>query len=1004
MDFTQPINASDVLRPRKGRGWRGLLWGLGGVLLFLIAGMAALPWVLSSTWVRDALVSRLNQSLAPACVEVKGLSFAWFGEQVFTGITYTDVRQGVRISVPTVRLNALWELLPIGTIRAEVALDAPVVDLSPPEVMPTVAAVPTGLAEVKARPAVVLPAWDVSIRATVKEATVRHTSLAEPLLTQGAAELTLPSLDHAIGVTMAGMLLDAAVQAEAILTPPRVCLAVANPRELLQTATLAVDAPWATLNANAQTTQCDVHGTVALEPLVQRLQTLGVPLATGLERASGSLAFGATLAPGALAETQTLTLDVRAPEAVSLTYRQKNVRFAPRIGLTVTAHPKHPLGATIERLSLDLPGLMASGKGTLAEGTLAARLEMQPFWETIAPLLGEFSLAHPMTLSLNAHAKKGTLAVESLATTRKSTVAKLMLKAEGIDLAKQAVRSAKAELMTHLEPLTRFFSLPNKQTLSGTGYLNVAAAGSLQGLRGKATFALHDVVYRAASWEVEEPEFLKGEVAFAATPHVLDFPAMTLQTPIGKLEGKVAYTLKQTLAQGLSALVRGSVNPGEGLRKWRVWGKDESPVALSGNLNVILSATPRMDSGALPTVALELAAPEASITLPNQSPFVVPLTVRLTAQDGVPGRIDLSHVALITPYVESEASGTLTLSTATLFLEGSLTPDLEQVWALPPFAAARELGFSVSGRHTRPFALTLPLGVDVSEMLNLGEGQAALTFDRIHVPGLDIPGGSARLTLARGMAELDGRFAVNGGTLTVRPRVSLAAKPYLLSTPENTPLLENVALSQPLLDSALRVINPLLSGSASPQGTVDLICQSFVMPLSETPLADVEARVTLATKSCGITPNGLLGTVLHVLRVDSKMANLPDQQVGVVVDDGVLTCDPIRMHLAAIRLDCAGSTNLLTHELDYALTLPLTEQLVGHRLAKHLRLNQNLRLPIYGTFERPRLDAGPLLSALADSALGRATGTVIRVTGEAGQAAGDQLEQALRTLFRKREK
>ena len=196
-----------------------------------------------------------------------------------------------------------------------------------------------------------------------------------------------------------------------------------------------------------------------------------------------------------------------------------------------------------------------------------------------------------------------------------------------------------------------------------------------------------------------------------------------------------------------------------------------------------------------------------------------------------------------------------------------------------------------------------------------------------------------------------------------------------------------------------------------------MVCDSLRMELGGNPLEALEAELTLLTHGVSVQPNGTLGTLLNLVRLRNKVATLPDQDFSVRVSKGILTCDPITMRIAAVKLDCRGTTNLLTREVDYTISLPLTEDLLGDRLAKRLNIGDVIQLPIHGTMDRPIVETKPLMEALSNSAIGRATervseklseklGDALKKAGATGKEAGksadkavDNLENALRGLF-----
>lgn len=997
MDFTRPVNAAESPRPRGGRWWRRALVFVVAMVALLVGLVAAAPMVLSMGWARALIVGKANAALAPARVEVRDWSLAWFGEQRVEGIVYDDAARGVRAKVRAVRLGSLWSLLPVGKMRAEVAVEAPEVTLSAAASgvtpAPSAPEAPPSLPETEPRAPLVLPAWDVSAKLSVTEATVRMAGLPEPLLSQGRVEITLPSLDEAIEAAVSGMVLDAAARAEATLPPAAALVAAKHPAAFVRKATAHVAAPWATVDVVAQGgkgvwPEASLKAQADLAKALARARTLGVAL-PGVGAAEGTLRAEASVAPGA-GEALKLTLEL-GTRAAAVTYEGKRMAFSPEasVALAATFDPAHPLAAQVERLSVSLPGVLASGRGTLESGTLDAQVEAAPLLAALAPFTGGFQLPEPLTLRLTARAEKEALGLEAQAKAAKAPLAELTLKAEGLDPAAASVRSAKLGVKAHLAALARLASLPAHQSLAGTFYLNAAAAGSPDDLKGSLAFALRDVAYRAASWKVEEPSLLEGEATFEgkAKPFgsfpkwVIGAPTLKVSSPVASLEGSVTYGVPLSL----SATLKGEVKPGDALAKWRVWGKDETPVALAGAIaySVLGGYSGPSKSG---EAVLEVAAKDFAVTLSPHRAFPFPFSLETKATLGE--ALALNPFRFASPYLEVTAEGTL--AEGQVRLKGDWAPNLGRAFDDLPFFDGLREHVSVNGNATRPFAFEAPVGQGVAGLLSYGKGSAEVAIDRVVVPGLDIPGGTVKATLAEGVAALDGRLAVNGGTVRLTPRVALAAKPYTLTVPDGTPLLEKVALTPELLDAALKAVNPLLPGSATPEGQIDLVCDTLTLPLGEDPLRALEAAFTLRTRDCSLQPNGTLAMVLALVKRAGERVTLDDQTFAVRVAEGKLACDDLTLRVGRLRLACAGHTDLPTRQLRYELRAPLTEELLGGRLADYVKPGQTLRLPIGGTIDKPIIDTEPLLRSLRESATDAAVG---RLAEKLGKKLGKALDE-----------
>lgn len=410
----------------------------------------------------------------------------------------------------------------------------------------------------------------------------------------------------------------------------------------------------------------------------------------------------------------------------------------------------------------------------------------------------------------------------------------------------------------------------------------------------------------------------------------------------------------------------------------------------------------------LPRVTAGVAIPDLSVTTPELGALALPLTLE-TALSGDRTRLALESLAVTTPYLGLTARGTFEPGTGMVALEGSAEPDFAAIWALPPMAPYREMGIAVTGRHARPFRFEGPVTQGAAGILNNGRAEASLAFDRVTLPGLDVPGGSATLTLADAVARLDAQASLNGGSVRLTPQVTLAAPPYVLTLPQGAKVLDGVGLTQDLLDAGLGAVNPLLRGAATPTGRIDVTCGGVRMTLGDDPLATLDAALTLATSGVSLTPNGLLGTVLAFGHEGGRRVEVPDQSLGVRIAKGILTSDDLSMRIGSVRVACSGSTDLATRALNHSLDFS----------SKSVADGRVFSLPVTGTLDKPRVETGALVAALREAALDKTSdklseklseklGKALRKRAgregeeagrDAGKALGDKLDNALRGLF-----
>ena len=1016
MDFTKPVNAP---RPKR-RGLRALAW-IVGVLCVLVALVLALPALLSTGAVRGLVLGKVNDALAPASVEIADWDFAWFGEQALEGIRYRDPRQGIDARVKRVRLGALSDLLPVGKMTVAVEVDTPEVTYAPPSPAPAKpeaggepAPAPAPTASPAEKAPILLPAWEVSVSLAVTNASFAMAGLPAPLATVERASVEMASFDAPIAVAAKGAAQGVTFGTEVVLPSARELTAAKAINDFFTSAAATLDAPWLAVKVAA-----DAHKGAAW-PAVKAEATVDLPgalafaasfgvKAEGLEVKSGKLSLSAEAgtgkAPGALAVSANL-----GTQNLACAVQGKPLALDPKVALAAEVDPANPLAARIETLTLALPGVSVQGQGTMGNGALAAKIETTPLLEALRPFVGEVALPGPLTVALEAKSAQNAFGMAARVQAQTKDLLALTAKAGQVDAQALAVGSLQVGVTSDLSALTAYLGVPGLK--KGTFYLNTKASGSPKAVQADVTFALRDVAYAAAPLAIAEPSLLEGTLKAQFDGAAVKVRDLALTTPVATVAGTADYALGKPLGQAVAAALTGTLTPAHALEKWLTPGdKDTALPKVAGTLDFAVKAA--ASEGPIPRVTLALVSKTLDVTLPKQPKLAVaPLALKVEAE-GTEAGYALRDFALTLPYAAVTATGAFATESGRVSLEGSLTPDFAAIWGLPFMDPYREMGLAIAGKHARPFRFEAPVLTGLPGILNEGTAEASLAFDRVTLPGLDIPNGQATLTLADAQVALDAEVALNGGKVRLAPRIAVAAEPYVLTVPQGAKLLDGVGLTQAMLDAGLGAVNPLLKGSATPSGTVDVVCEALSMTLGKDPMADLTAHLRLLTHGVSLSPNGTLATVLTLLKQKDRTATLPDQDFAVRVTKGIVTCDPIDMRIGAVRVSCEGATTLSTRALDYTLTVNAPK--VGDGIT--------LALPVTGTIDKPAIETDALVRALSDAAadaaidkaseklsekLSERLGKALRKKGgeegqkageKAGKEAADNLENALRGLF-----
>lgn len=956
MDFTKPVNAQGEERLRQRRwSWRKRI---GVSLLVLLVGLvvlvAALPMLLSTGWGRAWVLARVNGRLKTGRrVEVTAWDLSWFGRQRLEGVLYVDERRGVQVEVSSAEVGSLWALLPFGQMRLE----------------GEVASLQVRLFEAKA----------------------------------GADEEDEEEEDAARGKWLIrDMRVDLAVHGAQVMVAGRSTALVRGVEGRLSSVGLAAPV------------ELQLKGEVAGETIW--LEGRGRTLGAVLERRWGALEGVTIRAEGPwLQASGELSGEDEGAFRVKVLAEGAGNAAAADDGTGLAAWSSQagafwvrgegsfevsaPLAGQVEVLELRLPGLTAWGHGNLSAGEFGADFESAAFLQAVRPLLGAWlgkapgeawlawlqgsvgSLrvqASPERVQLEGALRRASAGAED------GVLARVSGQVEGVSVQTGAFGQVSLSVEGDLGWLSGWREvlgdgLPG--TLSGGLVGRLEGKGPLSAFEGRVDFALQRVAWSSERWHVAERQLVQGGARVSCDEGgrwVLREGAV--RGPWGELSGEASWSA----AEGAQGRVAGRVVAGK-LLDWREWGRRGAPVAITGEL--LPEVAWRHDGAALlfegglqgPDDFSVAARGERAVALPFAATFAVAVE---------PTGVALRRLTLQSAPLSLACNGAFDPGGGELQLAGQLTPGFEAIWALPFFDDWRARGLSVTGGAPGDFTFSGPVTDGLAGWLNYGRGRAVLRCGEVFVPGLAVPGGSVEMTLAEGVAQLTGSFSVNGGELRFEPQVNVSVPPAVITLPAGSVVMRDVALTQDLLDVGLRAVNPLLPGSVASSGKLSLVVNRLRLPLAGDPAAALEADVTLQMRDCMLLPNGLLGMVLGMLHVRDRALRLPDQDFGVRVAQGHLTCDPLLVTVAGVKMHCAGETNLLTREIDYTLSVPLTRQLLGERLAKQLKQERTLEVPIYGTFLKPRMDTTSILDFLKDTALLRVSRKALEHTGNAVGHAG----------------
>jgi hypothetical protein len=269
----------------------------------------------------------------------------------------------------------------------------------------------------------------------------------------------------------------------------------------------------------------------------------------------------------------------------------------------------------------------------------------------------------------------------------------------------------------------------------------------------------------------------------------------------------------------------------------------------------------------------------------------------------------------------------------------------------------RARGFTtpvLAGQKMRPFTLRGPLDGGLVSLLALGKGQVTCYLESAGAYGLVAAPADARFTLADGVVQVDYQPALNQGKFVCTPALEVTRVPMLMALPPKTRVLQNVQLTQAMLDEGLTLLLPLLRGSTVLGGTVDLAFQECQVPLGASLTNDMTFRAALTLHNLRLTPAGSLARILEIAGHKEREVSVEKYEITAECQRGLVKPSDLVIQLAGTPVTLSGTVGL-NSALAYQVTVPLSRALVGKELAPFLA-GQELHVTVTGTIQNPAFD------------------------------------------------
>ena len=367
-------------------------------------------------------------------------------------------------------------------------------------------------------------------------------------------------------------------------------------------------------------------------------------------------------------------------------------------------------------------------------------------------------------------------------------------------------------------------------------------------------------------------------------------------------------------------------------------------------------------------------------------------------------RVQLDNLQVRGQTLQLSTNATVERATAdaTLQANGLVEYAPEQLAQLVSSYAGREV--QLQGDRQVRFQVAGPLAAGATHWSHSWDIAAEAGWSSAGVYGLPLGGGKLSGSLRNGqlqIAPLD--IAVGEGRFTAAPSVRLTPGAQQLVLPQG-PLVTDVAISPEVSETMLKYVAPILAGATRAEGKFSIDLDQAEVPFGQPERSRVQGH--LMTHRLSVSPgpmmNQLIALVKQVealskgrqfLQAATRPSNksfltMTEQQVDFQVVEGRVYHRNLEFLIDDAPVRSYGSVGF-DQTLALVIEVPIQDKWIESEPALRGFAGQSLKLPIYGSFDKPRIDE----RAVAD--LSRQL-----LQGAATQAIGDELNRQFEKLFR----
>ncbi len=257
--------------------------------------------------------------------------------------------------------------------------------------------------------------------------------------------------------------------------------------------------------------------------------------------------------------------------------------------------------------------------------------------------------------------------------------------------------------------------------------------------------------------------------------------------------------------------------------------------------------------------------------------------------------------------------------------------------------------------------------------------------------------------LAEQRAEIDQlKIVVGQGQLTVSPRLSWTPGAEQLVLPQG-PLVSNVEITPEVSETFLKYAAPILAGTTRAEGQFSIDLDHAKIPLTNPQQANVQGR--LEVHRLTVSPGPMvaqLATLVSQIKSLTKskqflqastspknkaIVTVPESKIDFQVVQGRVYHRNLEFQIDGVPVRSRGSVGF-DQTLAIEIEIPIQDEWIAREKSLRSFAGQSLRIPIYGTFQKPKIDQ----RAVADL-------SSKLLQGAATQVLGDELNRQFEKLF-----